>query len=829
MATKKKVKEKGVVTVDFADKMRSNFTDYALKVITDRAIPDVYTGMKPVQQRILQSMQILGLLHDKPYKKSARIAGDVIGRLNPHGDTSAYDAMVTMAQPFNMMVPLVDMSGNVGSIDGDPAAAMRYTEVRLSEFGEIMLQDLNKDTVDMVPNYDESELEASVLPSKFPSLLINGSAGIAVGMACSFLPHNPKDVYKVLDMIVKDMIDGKETSMNKIIEVLQAPDFPTGGVIVGTDGFLQGYLSGRGSVTVRSSYEVQERKSKTVIVFTDIPYKVKKASIVQAIGDLSKEKKIEGIASVDDLSAKGNISIEVTLKKDANVQYVLNKLFKHTDLKTNLHMIHVALVDGKPVPNINIKDLFTYFLEHVYSVVSRRVTFDKNEIDKRVHILEGLIQILESDKNRKAAVKIIETEETESKAISVLQETFILDEVQAEYIVDQKIRSLNPERISKIRDEFDKLVSKQGELQALLDDDTLMLKQIRMELAEIGKKFSKRERKTQIAADESSKDIDMRELVEEKDVVITLTNRGLVKSIDVSDTTVQNRNGKGNNMKLHEDDFSKIIVTASTKDDLLIVSSLGKGYLLPVYKIPIVSKNSVGKYIANYVPLVEGEKVVAVLPIKQGEEDDVLLVTKNGVGKRLSVNDLPKMSIGGKIINIRENDELVAANLVNDKDSVLLATAEGLALKTSVSNVSRMGRNAAGNILMRFKTDTDSIVSAINVKKNMKLFVVTKNGIGKRLEPELITGRNRRGGKGMVYYKPDDKTGIVVSVLTVEDTDTVFIGTVSNQVIRIRACDIRETGRIGKGVSLIKLVDGDSIISVSSAPEEKITENESED
>ena len=819
MATKK-VKEKGIITVDFPDKIRDSFIDYAIKVITDRAIPDVSTGMKPVQRRILQSMLILGVLHDKPYKKSARIAGDVIGRLNPHGDTSAYDAMVTMAQPFNMMVPLIDMSGNVGSVDGDPAAAMRYTESRLSEIGETMLQDLNKDTVDMVPNYDESELEASVLPSKFPNLIVNGSTGIAVGMACSCLPHNPRDVYKVLDMIVKNMIDGKDTSIDSIIEILKAPDFPTGGVIVGTDGFTQGYLSGKSIVKVRSSYEIEERNGKSVIVFTDIPYKVKKAAVVQSIGELVLDKKIEGISSVDDLSAKGKIRIEVVLKKDTNVQYVLNKLFKHTELKTSCPMIHTALVDGKPVEGINIKDMFTYFLEHVYSVVSRRVTFDKNEIDKRVHILEALMSILESDKNRKAAIKFIETEETESKAIESLKTSFDFDDVQAEYVVDQKIRSLNPERIKKLREEFDKLLDKQKELQALLDDETLMLKQIRIELAEIGKKFSKWERRTKIAEDESSRDIDMRELVEDKNVVITLTNRGVVKSIDINDTNVQNRNGKGNNMKLHEDDYPKVIITASTKDDLLVVTNFGKGYLLPVYKIPIVSKTAMGKYIANYVPITEGEHIVALLPIKQEEQDDILLVTKNGIGKRLGINDLPKLSTGGKIINIKENDELVAANLVNDNGFVLIATTEGLALKTPVSNINKMGRAAAGNILMRFKTETDYVISAVNVKNDSKLFVVTRRGIGKRLDSELIVERANRGGKGMVYYKPSKNTGNVVSVLSIEDNDTVFIGTV-NQVIRIRACDVREVSRTGKGVALIKLKDDDYVLSVSAAPEEK--------
>jgi len=823
MAAKKNTKkEKGVISVEFSTKIRDNFMRYAREVISDRALPEVSTGLKPVQQRILQAALDLGLTSTAAFKKSVRTVGQTLAVYHPHGDQSVYDAMIVMGQPFKQNCPLLEISGNCGNQNGDPAAAMRYTEARLSPIGDIMLRDIKKNTVDMIPNYDESETEAQVLPSLFPNLLINGNEGIAVGCACSFLPHNPRDVYKVLDLIVKNMINDKDTSIDSIIGILQAPDFPTGGVIVGSEGYLEGYRNGKSTVTLRATYEIEERNKKTVIVFTEIPYQTKKSSIMLKIGELIRDKVIEGISEVKDLSAKGKIRIEVYLKKDANAQYVLNKLFKHTELKTSLSMNHVALVEGNPVQRIDIRNLFTYFLEHVYSVVSRRVEFDKNDVDKRVHILESLMRILESEKNRKAAIKIIESEKTEQGAISKIQETFELDGIQAEYIIDQKIRSLNPERITKIRSDFDKLLDRQKELQGLLDDNVLMLKQIRLELSDIAKMFFKCERKTQIAFDESTRDIDMRELVEEKDVVITLTARGLVKSMDMADTVVQNRNGKGNNMKLHDGDYPRVIVTANIKDDLLVVTNLGKGYLLPVYKIPIVSKASVGKYIANYVPIIDGEEIVALLPIKQEENDDLLLVTANGIGKRLSIANIPKMSTGGRIVKIHDNDKLVAANLVNDNDSILLATAEGLALKTSVSNVSHLGRAAAGNILMRFKTETDRIVSAINVKKDMKLVVVTKFGIGKRLEPELIAGRSNRGGKGMIYYKPTTETGQVVSVLTVDDKDTVFIGTISNQVIRIRACDIRETGRTGKGVSLIRLTENDSVISVSSAPEEEV-------
>lgn len=824
----KKEKEKGIVVVDFADKMRENFIDYARKVIMDRALPDVYTGMKPVQQRILQSMLALGLLHDRPYKKSARVAGDVIGRLNPHGDTSAYEAMVVMAQPFKMMVPLVDMSGNVGSIDGDPAAAMRYTESRMSKIGEIMLEDLNKDTVDMVPNYDESEMEATVLPSKFANLIVNGSTGIAVGMACSFLPHNPKDVYKVLDKILKDMINDKETTIDDIIRILQAPDFPTGGVIVGNEGFLEGYRTGRGTVAVRGTYEIEEHKNKQVIVFTEIPYGTIKSRIVEKIGSLVRDKEISGISEVKDLSAKGKIRIEIWLKKDANVQYVLNKLFKHTDLKTTCHMIHVALVENRPVANLTIRDLFTYFLEHVFSVISRRIQFDKNELDKKLHILEALVKVLESDKNRKQTIKLIETEKTEKEAISKLKEAFEFDDEQAEYIVDQKIRSLNPERITKIREDYDNKVSKRDELQAMLEDDVLMLKQVRLELSEVADNFKKFERKTKIALDESTRDIDMRELIEEQDLVITLTNNGLVKALSLSDTSVQNRNGKGSNMKLKEDDFSKIIVTASTKDDLFIVTNEGKGYVLPVYKIPVVSKNATGKYMANYVPISSDEKIVSMLPITGSEDSDILFITKMAIGKRMKISDLPKTSKGARVISIKDNDELISASFVHENDSVFIATAEGFALKTPVSNVKFMGKAAAGTILMRFKTNSDHVVSAVNVSDDMKLLVVTRLGVGKRLEPELIGERKNRGGKGMMYYKPSDKTGEVVSVLPVDDSDTVFIGTQSNQVIRIRAIDIRETGRTGRGVQLIKLTDSDTIVSVAAAPEQSEDTSEGE-
>lgn len=736
--------------------------------------------------------------------------------------------MVVMAQPFKMMVPLVDMSGNVGSIDGDPAAAMRYTESRLSKMGEIMLEDLNKNTVDMVPNYDESEMEATILPSKFANLIVNGTSGIAVGMACSFLPHNPKDVYKVLDRILKDMINDKETTIDDIIGILQAPDFPTGGVIVGSSGYLEGYRTGRGIVTVRSSYEIEEHGKRQVIVFTDIPYKTIKSRIVETIGSLVRDKRIDGVSEVKDVSAKGNIRIEVWLKRDANVQYVLNVLFKHTDLRTSCVMNHVALVDGVPRERINIRDMFMYFLEHVFSVISRRVQFDKDELDKKLHIIEALIKILESDKNRKQAIKTIETEKTEWEAVEKLKSQFCFDDTQAEYVFDQKLRSLNPERISKIREDYDSKVAKRDEFHTMLEDSVLMLKQVRKELAEVAENFKKFERKTQIALDESNAEVDMRELICEEDVVITLTNQGLVKALSLSDTSVQNRNGKGANMKLKDDDFSKIIVTASTKDDLFIVTNRGKGYVLPVYKIPVVSKNSVGKYIMNYVPMTSDEDIVAMLPIKRDDEFDIMFITKMGIGKRMKISDLPKTSKGGRVISIKDGDELISASAVREGDSVFIATAEGLALKTLATSIGFMGRAASGNILMRFKTKTDRVISAVNINKDMKLLVVTRNGVGKRLEPELITERKNRGGKGMAYYKPTESTGDVVAVVPINDNDTVFVGTQSNQVIRIRATDIRETGRTAKGVQLIKLTDSDTIVSVSAAPEQDDTIEEEE-
>lgn len=825
MATKK---EKGITTCDFADKIRDSFISYSEEVIKSRAIPDIRTGLKPVQGRILQAALDLGLTSSSAYKKSARIVGQALAVYHPHGDASVYDAMVIMAQPFKQNCVLIDMSGNVGSLDGDPAAAMRYTESRLSKYGELMLQDIKKNTVDMVPNYDESETEASVLPSKFANLLINGTTGIAVGMACSFLPHNPRDVYKVIDKILKDMINDNETTIDDIIGILQAPDFPTGGVIIGSSGYLEGYRTGRSTVTVRGSYEIEEHNKRQVIVFTDIPYGTIKSRIVESIASLVREKRLDGVSEVKDVSAKGKVRIEIWLKRDANVQYVLNILFKHTDLRTSCLMNHVALVDGAPRERIDIRDMFTYFLEHVFSVISRRVQFDKDELDKKIHIIEALIKILESDKNRKQAIKIIETEETESEAVEKLKDQFGFDDTQAEYVFDQKLRSLNPERVSKIREDYDNKVAKRDEFQTMLEDPVLMLKQTRKEMAEVAENFKKCERKTKIALDESNVDIDMRELVREEDVVITLTNQGLVKALSLSDTNVQNRNGKGANMKLKDDDFSKIIVTASTKDDLFIVTNRGKGYVLPVYKIPVVSKNSVGKYILNYVPMTGDENIVAMLPIKHNDEFDIMFITKMGIGKRMKISDLPKTSKGGRVISIKDGDELISASAVREGDSVFIATAEGLALKTLATSIGFMGRAASGNILMRFKTKTDRVISAVNINKEMKLLVVTKNGVGKRLEPELITERKNRGGKGMAYYKPTDNTGDVVAVVPINDNDTVFIGTQSNQVIRIRATDIRETGRTAKGVQLIKLTDSDTIVSVSAAPEQDDTVEEEE-
>ena len=814
-----------VVVAPFGQFMRQQFGIYAEDVVKNRAVPDVYTGLKPVQARILQSMRDLGLQPNVAYKKSAKTVGACLGSYHPHGDTSVYDALVNMAQDFNMRYPLIDLHGNGGSIDGDPAAAMRYTEAKLSPMGALMLRDINKNTVNMVPNYDASEMEAERLPGLFPSLICNGASGIAVGMASSFLPHCAKDVYACLDMILENALKGEDTSIDAIISKLKAPDFPTGGVIVGMNGVQRGYREGKGTMKVRCKYEIVQEKNHDEIRISEIPYKVNKANMVQQIAEAKKTYELD-IREIHDYSAKGVIDVRIVLGAGANTQVIVKQLLKHTDMQTSLSMNHVALVDGRPQQNLTIRALLYYFLSHCMEVVKRRTQFDLDAAEKRMHLLGAIADILESKEKTDEAIEIIRSAAGKADAISKLIERFEFDEEQATYVGNQKLWTLNADTMKEIFANRKALQEEIDGYNTILESDESLMTEVRVELAEIANKFKDDERRTEIGEAEDET-IDARDYVEKRDIIVTYTHNGLIKAVELTDCSTQKRNGRGNNLKLKEDDFVRDVVTVNTHDDLLVVTNIGKGYILPAFKIPVVKKTSVGKYVNNYVAMSAEESIVNILPVREADKDhDILFVTKQGVAKRVSLDDLPAVSNGAKMINIRENDELVVCTLVHEDDKLLVCTAEGLALKTPVSNVRVMGRAAAGNILMRFKTDTDYIVSAMNVKDGDTVFVITEMGLGKRLNVDAIAERANKGGKGVIYYKPNNKSGNVVNVLSVKEDQTIIVVTQKNVVIRTEADSISEQSRTSHGVAIIKMKD-DMVLSASTAP--KDAEQESDD
>lgn len=836
MAKKKSetdVKKVGkIIEEDFNEKLCSNFINYALEVITARALPDVYTGLKPVQQRILQAAANIGVYSGSLYKKSVRLVGETLSSYHPHGDQSVYDAMVVMSQDFRYRCPLIDMSGNNGSLDGDPAAAMRYTESRMSKIGELMLTDINKNTVDMVPNYDESSKEAERLPSLFPNLLINPSEGIAVGMAGSFLPHNPKDIYKALDYILDCMINGNEPNEDKVISIVKAPDFPTGGVILGND-YIQGYKTGRASVKVQGKYEIEEEKGKRKIIITEIPYRVNKSNIVTKIDDLIRDKVIDGANAVHDLSAKGKVRIEVELKRDVDSNLIINKILKHTELRSSCAMLHVAIVDGAPKDSLSLMDLMNYFLQHAFNIVYRRTVFDIEELNKRIPILEALVKVLQNNSMRDEVIDAIETEKTEDKAIRKIMTIVECNEEQANYIADQKIRSLNSDRISKITEEYNSKVEKKKKLESIIKDSTSVLTQLKKELLDVAQLFKNEKRLTDIQL--KVEDVSEKDLIESKDVLVHITSNDIIKVIEVDDISVQSRNGKGSKVKIKDNTYVKDIISMNTKDDLIIFTSSGKCYSLPIYKVPIVSKTSMGKYLSNYIDIPSSEKIIKILPIKDSQNLELFMSTKMGIGKRITLTGSNRISKGIRIINVDKDDELISVTVLDDTiNKILIMTHDGFCLKFDIDKVRNMGRNARGCILIRFKDKNDYVISSLGIHDEEKIsgsddsvgiipgdniFTVSELGYGKILNVNEIRAVANKGGKGVKIN--NDKAGKLVKAIKINDNETIFISTKMGGLIRVKADSIPTRRRNGLGVKLIKLENGDKITLASSAPDYK--------
>ena len=789
------IEEKNIQQVSFEEHMRDNYLRYALDVVKARALPSVSDGLKPVQRRIIQSMYGLGLHPTSSYKKCARTVGECLGRLHPHGDQSVYDAMITLARPWKQRYPLVDVHGNMGSIDGDKAAAMRYTEGRLAPIGELLMSDMDKNTVNMIPNYDESELEAEELSGLFPTLLCNGSQGIAVGMSCSFVPHRAIDIFNALDCIIKHALEGEEASIDELISIVQAPDFPTGGIITNPSDIYRGYKEGRGTVHIRSKYTIEEHKNgSSSIIVTELPYGVNKTDLVMKIDGFSKDGEIPDIKEVRDESSREGIRLVIDIKRGGNEQFVINKLLKSTELATTVPMLHQASVKGKPKEKLTLKELLEYFLEHAITVVKRKAEFNLEKQQKRLEIVEGFLLI---------AVDILE-------AVRMITESETDEEVFEK--LDQKA----------FTEEAEELNASIEYLKTVVSDDEVLLQATRDELKAVAKRFENEKRISEFSAtDGSLGDIKDRDLVPLEEIVITRSHKGLIKSVKLNDYNSQKRNGKGVSAKTQEDDFIENVITLKNRDDLVFLTNIGKAYVIPAFRIPIVSKTAAGKYIQNFIPFSENEQVINVFPIEHSEEMkeySLFFATKNGICKRLSVDDLPVTKNGARIISIAEDDELVSCAMVKEFDIVLLATKKGMAVRTSAANFRVMGRQASGVIGIRFKMENDEVIAAVRANEEDSLLIMSELGIGKRTKAADIRMLENKGGKGVAYYKPSNKTGLMKSVLLIADDETIFVVTQNGMIIRTPAESISTLSRTAAGVRIVNLDEGDTVATVSAAP-----------
>lgn len=804
--------ERRIKPIDIEDEMKKSYLDYAMSVIISRALPDVRDGLKPVHRRILYAMNELNLTPDKPHRKSARIVGDVLGKYHPHGDSAVYDAMVRMAQDFSTRYLLVDGHGNFGSIDGDGAAAMRYTEARMSKIATEMLRDIDKDTVDYRPNFDETLKEPKVLPSRFPNLLVNGSSGIAVGMATSIPPHN---LGEVIDGIIK-MIDNPEITVDDLIEEIKGPDFPTGAIIMGTDAIKSAYRTGKGKIIVRAKTEIEQTdKGKSRIIVKEIPYQVNKARLIEKIAELVKNKKIEGISGLRDESDRNGMRIVIELKRDSNPNVVLNNLFKHTQLQDTFSIIMIALVNDTPKV-LNLKQIIRYYLDHQKEVITRRTTYDLNKAEEKAHILEGLKIALD---NIDAVIKLIRSSRNAKEAKDGLMENFALSEKQAQAILDMRLQKLTGLEREKIEQEYEELIKLINKYREILANERLIYKIIRDELLEIKEKYND-ERKTQIVP--SVDEINIEDMIEEQNVVITLTHYGYIKRIPENTYKIQNRGGKGvTGLTTRDNDFVESLFITSTHDTLLFFTSLGKVYSLKTYEIPEAKRQAKGTAIINLLELNSNEKITAVIPIKEYVPHyNLVLVTKNGIIKKTKLDQFKSIRKSGLIaIKLKENDELIGVKLTKGESELILVTQKGMAIRFNEKDVRDMGRNAMG--VKAINLDNDDILVSMNlVEEGKDLLVISEFGYGKRTPIDEYRVQSR-AGKGIKTYNIKDRTGKVVGAKVVNDDDEIMIISLSGIIIRLRVSGISEMGRNTQGVTLMKMVEQDKVVALAKViPEE---------
>ena len=796
--TENKFIESGILDVDINKKMRSSYLDYSMSVIVARALPDVRDGLKPVHRRILYGMQGLNLASNGPYRKSARLVGDVMGKYHPHGDSSIYEATVRLAQDFNTRYPLVDGQGNFGNIDGDGAAAMRYTEVRMTKLAEEMLRDINKDTVDFVPNFDENEKEPTILPARFPNLLVNGSSGIAVGMATNMAPHNMNES---IDGIIA-YIDNDDISIAELNQIIKGPDFPTGAQIMGTDGIRKAYETGRGKITVRAVAEVKAFKNnREKIVITELPYQVNKSSLIMKIADLAKNKVIDGISNITDASNRKGINIIVELKRDANAEVVLNKLYKNTQMQTTFGIINLALVNGKP-EILNLKEIIRYYVDHQVEVVTRRTKFDLDKAEKRAHIVEGLFIALD---NIDRIIKIVRASKDDKEAKEKFYEEFKLTEEQSQAILDMRIRRLTGLEREKLEAEYEKLQADIKWFREILENNDVLMKLIKDELLEIKSKYGDL-RRTVISQD--STDIEIEDIIKREDVVITLTQFGYIKRMSEGTYKPQKRGGRGvSSGNMRDEDFVKELFVTSTHDTILFFTSLGNVFKLKAYEIPEDSRTSRGTAIINLLDLGEDEKVTSIIPVKEYDPDmNFLMVTEKGLIKRTSFKEYKNIRKSGIIaIKLNEDDKLIDVHLTKNNEDVILVTKKGLSIRFNEEQVRKSGRNSMGVKSIDLDKD-DIVVSSDLVCEDKYLLVISENGYGKLTEIEKYRPQNR-GGKGLLTYKNTKKTGDVAAATVVEKEDDVMIIANSGIIIRLLTEDISIQGRNTSGVKLMNLTD----------------------
>jgi DNA gyrase subunit A len=807
-----------IVPVNIEDEMKSSYIDYSMSVIVARALPDVRDGLKPVHRRVLYGMNELGLAANRAYKKSARIVGEVLGKYHPHGDKAVYDTMVRMVQEFSLRYPLVDGQGNFGSVDGDSPAAMRYTEARLSKIAETLLEDLEKNTVDFSSNFDDTLQEPSVLPSILPNLLVNGSSGIAVGMATNIPPHNLSEIVDGLIFLIKK----PEATLKELMKHITAPDFPTGGIIYGYEPVKQAYETGRGKIILRAKASIEtEKNGRQAIIISEIPYQVNKATLIEAIADLVKERKVEDIATVNDESDRDGMRIVIGLKREANAQVIMNKLYKYTQMSVTFGVIMLSLVDG--VPRIlGLKDMMEYFLKHRLEVIVRRTKFELEAAEKRAHILEGYIIALD---NIDEIIKLIKKSADTPTAKAGLMKKFKLSEIQAQAILDMRLQRLTGLERKKIEDEYKELLKTIERLQAILKNENLRKDIVSKELKEIKEKYGD-ERRTAIIYDVASKSDDemMKELVKEEDVVITISNKGFIKRIPVASYKSQGRGGRGitaASTGSNDDDFVEHMFIGSTHQYIMFFTDKGKCYWLKVYDIPEGTRTSRGKNIVNLIEKENDEKVSSFVMVKDFAEPlFVTMITKMGTIKKTTLDAYSNIRKNGiNAININKGDALVDVKLTNGSQEILIGTHNGQAIRFNESLVRDMGRTATGVRAINLAKG-DYVIGLVAVMRpSATILVVTDKGFGKRsdLGDYRITGR---GGKGVITIKANDKVGKLISIKEVTDSDDLMIITNKGILIRQKMKDIRVMSRATQGVRLIKLGEGDIISSIANVVEE---------